>query len=44
MTDHSFNPIFEEVGSLGDIGVECLITLKLETIRVFVFCEFYSDF
>ena len=44
VTDHSFNPIFEEVGSLGDIGIECLITLKLETISVVVFCESYSDF
>ena len=43
MTDHSFNPIFEEVGSLGDIGIECFITLKLETIRVVGLSECYSE-
>ena len=44
VTVHSFNPIFEEDGSLGDIGIECLVTLKLETIRVVGLSECYSEF
>ena len=43
MTAHSFNPMFDESGSMGDIGIECFTTFKLEKVRVVAFCECYTE-
>ena len=43
VTAHSFNPMFDESGSMGDIGIECLTTFKLEKVSVVAFCEYYTE-
>ena len=35
--------MFDESGSMGDIGIECLTTFKLEKVSVVAFCECYTE-
>ena len=35
--------MFDESGSMGDIGIECLTTFKLEKVSVVAFCEYYTE-